>query len=196
MNSSKNQTVKIEKTPNPSTLKFEIQGEISHSSVEFNDVSEAIRSPLATKLFGFPWMEKVFIGPNFISITKQDWVEWEVLALPLAHLIEDHIQRGEPVLLELKSFDEDEIENRDEEIETSNESLIIKKIKKLLNQEIRPVVALDGGDISFVHFENGQLQVEMKGACAGCPSSMATLKEGVEARMKQVIPEVKEVISV
>jgi Fe-S cluster biogenesis protein NfuA len=132
--------------------------------------------------------QSVFVGPNYLTITKQDWVDWSVLAQPLTGLIQEHIDRGEPVVVEVQEMS---VDDSDE-----NDSQIVKDIKALLNREIRPVVALDGGDITFAKFENDIVFLKMKGACAGCPSSQATLKEGIEVRMKEAFPQIKEVVSI
>lgn len=175
-------------TPNPATMKFQVDAQILDKGVEFPNSQEAQRSPLASKLFGFPWTSAVYIGPDFVTVTKQDWVDWDVLAEPLAGIIRDHLDSGEAVYhdMELTSTPD----------EDPNDSDIVKQIKRILNAEIRPVVAMDGGDIGFAGYNDGVLAIHMKGACAGCPSSTATLKEGIEVRFKELLPEIKEVISV
>jgi len=179
-------TVTFETTPNPATLKFIFSNKISDQTADFINVESTDKSPLAAKIFGFPWVSAVFIGENFVTITKQDWVEWTALAKPLSGLLSEHITRGLPVLLNLVvSHNENE-----------NDSPIVKKIKRLIESEIKPVVALDGGDIAFVSYENYILSLKMMGACSGCPSSQATLKDGIEVRMKQAIPEIIEVVAV
>lgn len=178
--------VTFETTPNPATMKFIFPQQICDQSVDFPSVETSERSPLAAKIFGFPWVSAVFLGENFVSITKQDWVEWAVLAKPLSGLLAEHVSSGQPVLLNLVAANN----------ENENDSPIVKQIKRLLETEIKPVVALDGGDIAFVSYENQVLSLKMMGACSGCPSSQATLKDGIEVRMKQALPEIKEVISV
>lgn len=177
--------VTIEATPNPATLKFNFSSTISEESFEVPSAQDSERSPLAAKIFGFPWTASIFVGRDFITVTKQDWVEWSVLGEPLRGLIQEHLESGEPVTVQVAAAD---IEATDSEI--------VKKIKQVLNAEIRPVVALDGGDIVFHSYEDNVLYVRMKGACSGCPSSTATLKDGIEVRMKEVLPEIKEVVSV
>ncbi|MFP5519800.1 MAG: NifU family protein [Bdellovibrionia bacterium] len=179
------QKVSFEATPNPATLKFLLQQKVTDEGFECATPAEAERSPLAAKIFGFPWTASVFVGTDFITVTKQDWVDWEVLAQPLANLIQEHMQNNEPVVVTVLANEEDE-----------NDSPLVKEIKKVLNREIRPVVAMDGGDIVFHKFEAGKLYIHMKGACAGCPSSTATLKEGIEVRMRELFSEVEEVLSV
>ncbi len=178
--------VTFETTPNPATMKFVFSGRISDQSADFPTVETTDRSPLAAKIFGFPWVSAVFLGENFVTITKQDWVEWSVLSKPLSGLLAEHVSSGQPVLLNLVAANN----------ETKNDTPIVKQIKRLLESEIKPVVALDGGDILFVSYENNILSLKMVGACAGCPSSQATLKDGIEVRMKQAIPEILEVIAV
>ena len=177
-------SIQIENTPNPATLKFVASRPISDSNAEFTAANETERSPLAAKLFGFPWTSGVFIGSNFVAVTKQEWVDWDVLAEPLAGLIREHLHNDEPVLLA-----ETEITN-DEDV---NDSPLIKGIKQALNREIRPVVALDGGDVVFAKLDDNILYLQMKGACAGCPSSSATLKQGIEVRIRELFPEITEV---
>jgi Fe-S cluster biogenesis protein NfuA len=147
---------------------------------------DADRSPLAAKIFGFPWTSSVYVGTDFITVTKQDWVEWDLLAQPLSGLIQEHLNNDEPVVVEFVASVEDD----------PNDAPIVRNIKSVLNREIRPVVALDGGDIVFHKYQDQTLFVHMKGACAGCPSSQVTLKEGIETRMKELFPEIKEVVSV
>ena len=181
-NLNSNLTVHFETTPNPATYKFIFSAPICNHQKQFNHVSETDISPLAAKIFGFPWVSQVFIGENFVSITKQDWVEWSVLAQPLAGLLKEHVANQQPIFVEIKPLAESDILESDTEV--------VKKIKTILKNEIRPVVALDGGDIVFHKYENNVLFVQMKGACNGCPSSQATLKEGIEVKIKQALPEV------
>jgi Fe-S cluster biogenesis protein NfuA len=178
--------VTFEPTPNPSTMKFNFGQKISDASYDFPNVESTERSPLAAKIFGFPWTASVYLGEDFVTVTKQDWVDWEILASPLAGLLGEHLESGQPVLINLEaSLDESE-----------NDSEIVKKIKRALQTEIKPVVALDGGDVVFGKYEDHVLQIHMRGACSGCPSSQATLKDGIEVRMKELFPEIKEVVAV
>lgn len=177
--------ITAEETPNPATRKFKFSDRQGEQSQEFSTPHEAELSPLAAKLFGFPWTSKIFVGPDFVAITKQDWVDWDVLTEPLIGLITEHFALGEPLWLDVKpsnDFDTDD-------------SPLVRKIKETLAREIRPVVALDGGDVVFAKFAEGVLSVHMRGACAGCPSSQATLKQGIEVRMRELIPEILEVRS-
>lgn len=179
-------TVSFEPTPNPATMKFLFSEKLVDNPVEFNHSNETDRSPLAAKIFGFPWTSAVFLGPDFVTVTKQDWVEWDVLAEPLAGIIQEHVQSGQPLVVDVPQTND----------EDPNDTPLIKNIKAALNREIRPVVALDGGDVVFNRLENGILFLQMKGACAGCPSSSATLKEGIEVRLKELFPEILEIQAV
>ena len=175
-----------EATPNPQSMKFVCTKTIADQSVALNNAAEAARSPLAAKLFTFPWMQSVFIGPNFVTISKQDWVEWNVIAEPLSLMIQEHLNSDEAVLLEPTKGIE----------VLATDSEVVRQIKQILNDEIRPAVAMDGGDITFDRYENQVVYLHMQGSCSGCPSSAFTLKEGIETRLKEAIPEIQEVISV
>jgi Fe-S cluster biogenesis protein NfuA len=182
-----NKAVTFQATPNPSTMKFLLHKKVSDQGFDCPTAGDTERSPLAAKIFGFPWTGSVYIGTDFITVTKQDWVEWELLAHPLSNLIQDHINRDEPIVAEIVHLAEEY---------NSGDSEIVRNIKSVLNREIRPVVALDGGDIVFHKFENNTLFIQMKGACSGCPSSQVTLKQGVEVRMKELFKEIHEVLAV
>lgn len=179
--------VSYEITPNPSTMKFLLHTKVAEEGFDCPTAQEAERSPLASKIFGFPWTSAVYVGTDFITVTKQDWVDWELLAQPLSGLIQEHMDRNEPVVVQF-------VTNHEEYNE--NDSTLVRNIKSVLNREIRPVVALDGGDIVFNRFEGHTLYIHMKGACSGCPSSSITLKEGIETRMKELFPEIHEVLAV
>lgn len=178
-------TVTPESTPNPQTYMFKINQNIADQNIQFNEAAEAAKSPLATKLFGFPWTEAVYIGEDFVSLTKQEWVDWAILTEPLCGLIKEHIEKKEPVLL--GNTAEDDIDENDSEE--------VKLIKQVINKEIRPQVALDGGDIVFHKYENNIVYIYMQGACSGCPSSSITLKQGIEVRLQNALPEIKEVVA-
>ncbi len=178
--------VQFEVTPNPSTLKFLLHQHVTDEGFNCANSQEAERSPLASKIFGFPWTSSVYVGTDFITVTKQDWVDWEILAAPLANLIQEHVDHNEPLVLDFVATNEDD----------TTDSPLVKQIKDVLNREIRPVVALDGGDIVFAKYEDNNLYIHMRGACAGCPSSTATLKDGIEVRLRELFPEIKEVLSV
>lgn len=182
--------ITFEPTPNPATMKFNLGVKVTDSAFECPNSGSTERSPLAAKIFGFPWTSSVFIGTDFVTVTKQDWVDWAVLAKPLSGLIQEHIASGQPVVVELKQASTD---NSDV---LPTDSDVVKKIKLVIQNQIRPVVALDGGDIVFADYQDNVVSIKMKGACAGCPSSAATLKDGIETTLRHEIPEIREVISV
>lgn len=186
--SLRNNSIEVvyESTPNPASLKFIINCKISDENYHFQNREESRKSPLANKIFGFPWTHSVYLGSNFLTITKENWVDWETLANPLAGLIQEHIERGEPILIE---------ESEIEVVDNPDDPPVVREIKSVLYNEIRPAVAMDGGDVLFRKFENGIVYLQMQGACSGCPSSTMTLKMGIEARLKEAIPEIKEVIA-
>jgi Fe-S cluster biogenesis protein NfuA len=181
-------TVRPEMTPNPQTLRFVSNIALTETPMEFKSHTETTASPLARKLFGFPWTAGVFVGRDFVAVTKQDWVDWETLAEPLAALIQEHLERGEPVTVKLQAKTDGAPE--------ANDSSDVQMIKKILNEEIRPAVALDGGDVVFHKFEDGVVYLHMQGACSGCPSSTMTLKMGIETRLMNAVASVKEVVSI
>ncbi len=178
--------VTFEPTPNPATMKFNFNQKISDQTFDFPSVESSERSPLAAKIFGFPWTASVYLGEDFVSVTKQDWVDWDILATPLAGLLGEHVESGLPVMINLEATLD----------ENQSDSDVVKQIKRILLNEIKPVVALDGGDIVFSKYEDNILYLRMQGSCAGCPSSQATLKDGIEVRMKELIPEIKEVVAI
>ena len=177
-----------EPTPNPQSMKFVISQQISEETANFTTAQETYRSPLANKIFGFPWTDGIFIGKDYVTVTKQNWVEWDVLAEPLAGLIKEHLESGLAVLQPAPQVGA-------AADGTNNDSPIVRKIKKVLDEEIRPSVAMDGGDIVFSRYENNIVYIFMQGACSGCPSSTYTLKMGIETRLREAIPEIKEVVS-
>ncbi|MAV91722.1 MAG: hypothetical protein CL676_09890 [Bdellovibrionaceae bacterium] len=177
-----------EATPNPHAMKFIFTtAPIADRTKDFQKESATTQSPLAQKLFGFPWCAGVMIQPNAVTITKEEWVEWETLADPLAQILEEHFESGQKALLP------------EEEASTPKRTLndpLTQKIYAFIENEVRPAVQMDGGDILFEDFKNGVVYLHMVGACAGCPSSTYTLKEGIESRLKEILPEVKEVVAI
>jgi Fe-S cluster biogenesis protein NfuA len=177
--------VRPEATPNPQTLRFVTNVQLTENPNEFKSAQETTTSPLARKLFGFPWTAGIYIGRDFVTVTKQEWVDWETLAEPLAGLIQEHLERGEVVIAAPAAAASTEADSDD-----------VRKIKQVLDTEIRPAVAMDGGDVVFHKFEDGVVHLFMQGSCAGCPSATMTLKMGIETRLREAVPAVKEVVSV
>ena len=174
-------------TPNPATLKF-LPGQtvLGTGTANFSEGENVERSPLAKKLFDVEGVTGVFLGSDFITITKKEDVVWEHIKPALLGTIMDFLQSGEEILNE---------DSRDlpHEIHEGPDTEIVKKITDLLDTRVRPAVAQDGGDITFQSFEEGIVYLHMQGACAGCPSSTMTLKMGIENLLKHYIPEVTEV---
>ena len=181
-----NSEITVSPTPNPQSLKFTLNQKISEENWEADNINQAGRSPLAQKILGFPWAVKIFIGKDFITITKEDWAAWDIVTEPLGQLIKDHIQSGQVVLY--PPAEESQGEGR-------SDSKVIQKIKALLDKDIQPAVAQDGGFIAFAGYKNGTVFLKMQGACSGCPSASLTLKQGVETHLKSRISEVKQVVA-
>jgi Fe-S cluster biogenesis protein NfuA len=180
--------IQTEATPNPATLKF-IPGKpvLPGSTREYRKAVDALESPLAEKLFAVSGVSGVFLGHDFITITK-GLGEWQHLKPAILGTIMDHYLSGAPVLT-----DESKEEAAGEEFFADEHSEVVKTIKDLLDTRVRPAVAQDGGDITFKGFKEGIVYLNMKGSCAGCPSSTATLKHGIENLLKHFVPEVTEV---
>lgn len=184
--------IQTEATPNPATLKF-LPGVpvMPTGAVEFSDQEDAERSPLAAQLFRIPGVSGVFFGHDFISVTKEgvdeEGFDWQHLKPAILGTIMEHFVTGKPVMTEgMGDVDlEEDFEEADIEI--------VNTIKELLDTRVRPAVAQDGGDITFHGFRDGIVYLHMRGACAGCPSSTATLKHGIQNLLKHFIPEVQEV---
>ncbi len=192
-------TIHIEATPNPASQKFVVNQKISEQSYEFKKDGLNGTSPLAKKLFGFPWVDAVFIGTNFVTITKQDWVDWETLSDALASLIAEHIETNQGVIVIPKSTSGTHHEMTAAEkshASQSDDSPEVQMIKKLLDTEIRPAVAMDGGDVMFHSYENQIVYLHLHGACNSCPSSTYTLKTGIATKLREFIPEIRDVEAV
>jgi len=191
-------TVYTEMTPNPTTMKFVANKYllISGDSVEFTSRMESKGfSPLAEALFDFPFVKNVFIAANFITITKTDNVPWDFITMELREFIKEWIGAGKDVLIQMPQPKVLDSESAGEKIEF-NASDFDDPIKALLDQYVRPAVENDGGAIDFLGFQDGIVTVQLKGSCAGCPSSTATLKGGIENLLKNHLPEVKEVVAI
>ena len=177
--------IQTEDTPNPLTIKFLPGKEVMKSgTADFKNKEFSANSPLASRLFDVDGIDSVFLGSDFISVTKKKDEEWFSLKPSVLGKIMEHYASGEAVLL---------VNSSDELNENIDESDTVQQIKKLLETRVRPAVAMDGGDIQFESFKDGIVTLLMKGACSGCPSSTATLKMGIENMLRHYIPEVQEV---
>ena len=189
--------IQTETTPNPATLKF-LPGQVvlEEGSADFRSPDEAEASPLALRLFEIPGVTGVFFGHDFISITKEEQddngFDWQHLRPAVLGAIMEHFVTGQPVM----SNTDGDLSGEGEEFFEEGDEQIVKTIKELLDTRVRPAVAQDGGDITFRGFKEGIVYLHMKGACAGCPSSTAPLKYGIQNLLKHFIPEVQEVSAV
>ena len=180
--------IQTEQTPNPATLKF-LPGRpvMDKGTADFAAAEGAGRSPLAQRLFQVEGVTGVFLGSDFVTVTKRDDKEWYLLKPALLGVIMEHFVANRPVIEPDTSADPAVDEDDDE---------LVVQIKELLDTRVRPAVAQDGGDIIFRGFEKGIVYLHMQGSCAGCPSSTATLKMGIENMLKHYVPEVVEVRAV
>lgn len=183
--------IQTEATPNPATLKFLPGREVLRDgTADFRDAQAAREvSPLAGRLFDVPGVTGVFFGYDFITVSK-DGPEWQHLKPAILGTIMEHFMSGQPVMA--ASAGPDATADGEEFYDKSDEEIVLT-IKELLDTRVRPAVAQDGGDITFRGFENGTVYLNMKGACAGCPSSTATLKHGIQNLLRHFVPEVQHV---
>ena len=178
--------IQTESTPNPATLKFlPGQSVLETGTADFPSTETAAASPLARRLFGVEGVTGVFLGSDFVTVTKEEGRDWDHLKAPLLGAIMEHFQSGAPAIEGEQSSGHAAHEGEDAEI--------VGQIKELLDSRVRPAVAQDGGDITFHGFDRGVVYLHMQGACAGCPSSTLTLKMGIENLLRHYIPEVVEV---
>ena len=177
--------IQTEQTPNPATQKF-LPGRavLEQGTADFPNVESTAKSPLARRLFEVEGVAGVFLGSDFVTVTKTPEKDWMVLKPLVLHALMDHFVSGAPI-----------VEEGAEAPAAAGEedSEIVAQIKELLETRVRPAVAADGGDITFEGFENGVVYLNMRGSCAGCPSSTMTLKAGIENMLRHYIPEVTEV---
>ncbi len=178
--------IETESTPNPATLKFlpgrDVMGE---ATADFASVEAAGRSPLALALFGLPGVVRVFLGADFVTVSKGEGITWQALKPQVLGALMEHFVAGRPVI-------EGEGEAADEDVDPADAE-IVAQIKELLDTRVRPAVAGDGGDIVFRGYRDGVVRLHMQGACSGCPSSTATLKHGIENLLRHYVPEVQSV---
>ena len=181
--------IQTEQTPNPSTLKF-LPGRVvmDKGTMDFAGADTATASPFAKRLFAVEGVERVFFGADFVTVTKADDKDWQILKPSILGGIMEHYTSGEPVLAGEAAPSAGDASADDDEV--------VAQIKDLLETRIRPAVAQDGGDIVFHDFREGVVYLQMQGSCSGCPSSTATLKMGIENLLKHYVPEVVEVQAV
>jgi Fe-S cluster biogenesis protein NfuA len=183
--------IQTEQTPNPASLKF-LPGRpvLETGTANFTSPDAAERSPLAQRLFQIDGVEGVFLGSDFVTVSKRGDKEWYLMKPAILGVIMEHYTSGRPVLAEGAGGGEDEDEEDGFEAEDAE---IVAQIRELLDTRVRPAVAQDGGDIIFRGFQRGVVYLNMRGSCSGCPSSLATLKMGIENMLRHYVPEVVEV---
>ena len=180
--------IQTESTPNPATLKFLPGNPVMETgTANFAAPDEANRSPLAQSLFATEGVIGVFLGADFITVTKSGDKEWDVMKPLILGAIMEHFQSGRPVI---------EADDADKSVADGDDDEVVVQIRELIDTRVRPAVAQDGGDIVYKGFEDGIVYLHMQGACAGCPSSTATLKHGIENMLRYYVPEVQEVQAV
>jgi Fe-S cluster biogenesis protein NfuA len=187
-------SIYTEMTPNPETMKF-VANKLLYpgKSIDFPDMESAKASPLATELFGFPFVKAIFIASNFVTLTKTtDTNDWADVIPSIRQFLKEYLEDGKLIV------NEEEVAAMKQD--SSNQVLaddddVVKRIKELLDNYVRPAVEMDGGAIQFKSYDDGVVNLMMQGSCSGCPSSMITLKAGIEGMMKRMIPEVREVVA-
>ena len=174
-------------TPNPATLKF-ISDRIliADGTADFPDESSAETSLMARKLFQFRFVKSVFIGKNFVTVTKGEEFKWEDLIPVVKDASRSFLESGQPVVESVSTGGS---------TAHADDTEVVRRIKQLIDENVRPAVAMDGGDIVFEGFDDGIVKLRMQGSCQGCPSSTATLKAGIQGLLTRMVPEVKEVVA-
>ncbi len=187
-------SIYTEMTPNPETMKF-VANKLLYpgKSIDFPDEASAAPSPLAQALFSFPFIRSVFIASNFVTLTKTNETDdWQDVIPTVKLFLKEYLEEGKAVV------NEDEVANMkaaSSNAISADDNDIVKRIKELLENYVKPAVEMDGGAIQFKSYEDGKVNLMLQGSCSGCPSSMITLKAGIEGMMKRMIPEVKEVVA-
>jgi NFU1 iron-sulfur cluster scaffold homolog, mitochondrial len=187
-------SIYTEMTPNPETMKF-VANKLLYpgKSIDFQDESTANPSPLAKELFSFPFIKSVFIASNFITLTKTvDTEDWQDVIPSVKQFLKEYLENGGVVV------NDDEVSKVKQEASntvSADDDDIVKRIKELLENYVKPAVEMDGGAIQFRSYKEGVVNLMLQGSCSGCPSSMVTLKAGIEGMMKRMIPEVTEVVA-
>jgi len=187
-------SIYTEMTPNPETMKF-VANKLLYpgKSIDITEERLAIASPLAKELFSFPFIKSVFIASNFITLTKSaDTEDWQDVIPTIKTFLKEYLENGGVVV------NEEEVAKIKQEATNTvhaDDDDIVKRIKELLENYVKPAVEMDGGAIQFKSYNDGVVNLMLQGSCSGCPSSMVTLKAGIEGMMKRMIPEVKEVVA-
>ena len=184
-------SIYTEMTPNPETMKF-VANKLLYpgKSIDFPDESSAAPSPLAKELFAFPFIRSVFIASNFVTLSKTVETNWDEVIPSIRTFLKEYLEEGKVVINE-----DLVVAAKESNTVSADDEDVVVRIKELLENYVKPAVEMDGGAISFKGFDNGTVKLMLQGSCSGCPSSMITLKSGIEGMMKRMIPEVKEVVA-
>ncbi len=178
--------VYTEMTPNPETMKFVTDTVLYQGVADFPDEESAKGSPLASELFGFPFVKGVFVMNNFVTVTKTPDADWIEIMPTLRQFIKRFLEEGKAVVAP---------DYQPPQQTAHSEQEVVTKIKEILDQYVKPAVEMDGGAIQFKSYHDGVVELMLQGSCSGCPSSMITLKAGIEGLLKRMVPEVKEVVA-
>lgn len=196
-------TVYAEMTPNPDVMKFVANKVLNPGApLDYSSSDDAAGSPLAEAVLNFPFVENVFISSNYVSVTKNDKIDWDMVVMETRNFISEYLRDDKEIIkedaLQPHAIKENQLEEKKGEDVKFNVASgeLDEKIIDALNEYIRPAVENDGGSIDFVEFKEGTVKVALRGACSGCPSSTVTLKQGIQGLLTRMFPEVKEVVSV
>lgn len=186
-------SIYTEMTPNPETMKF-VANKLLYpgKSIDFPEEIAAAPSPLAKELFGFPFVKGVFIASNFVTLTKTPETLWEEVIPSIRQFLKNYLEDGKLVIDEALV---PEVKHEESNTISADDTDVVKRIKEMLENYVKPAVEMDGGAISFRGYDDGVVKLMLQGSCSGCPSSMITLKSGIEGMMKRMIPEVREVVA-
>ncbi len=186
-----------EQTPNPESLKFVTNKMLYAGTADFRTRELADQfAPMAAALFDLPYVKSVYICNNFVTLTKEINYAWEDLMMRTKDFIKEYIAEEKPIILEgfAEAMDTLEKERMAEINYSEDEGELVARIRELIDTHVKPAVEMDGGNIAFKSFQDGVVTLIMQGACSGCPSSTVTLKSGIEAMLKRMVPQVKEVV--
>jgi Fe-S cluster biogenesis protein NfuA len=180
-----------EASPNPNSMKFVLNFMLTPegASFDFPSPEQALGSPLAVELFGFDFVRRVFIMNNFVTITKEEAIDWNEVVLELKIFFRQYFEAEKPV------FSENRVRAYEEGAGRENDPEIVQKIRHLLDEYVRPAVESDGGAITFHSYHEGTVKLLLQGSCSGCPSSTLTLKAGIENLLRRMLPEIREVVA-
>lgn len=184
-------SIYTEMTPNPETMKF-VANKLLYASksIDFQDESTAAPSPLAKELFAFPFIKSVFIASNFVTLTKTADTQWDEVIPTIREFLKEYLESDKVIINESEI-----VAAKNDNTINADDTDVVVRIKELLENYVKPAVEMDGGAISFRGYNNGVVSLMLQGSCSGCPSSMITLKSGIEGMMKRMIPEVTEVVA-